>query len=237
MSEYFSYTGDNVLDVMSKYAVNRNNFIEKLIRKSFGIGKPGKDKKNLLELGAGRGEFIDRFADDTAVHTMVVEPDAKYLEVLGKRHEAYAELDQVSKPIDCVYAIDVMEHIENDAEILKSLYDKMPDKGRLLIYVPARMELYSQFDKNIGHFRRYHKKELRDKVKAAGFTIEQLTYHELLGYFAAFANKLSGSGDLNPKAVSVYDKVLVPLTNLLERFLYIPIGKSLYVVARKNGSV
>jgi SAM-dependent methyltransferase len=234
MSEEFSYTGDDVLTVMSKYAVNRNNFIEKLIRRSFGLNNT-TTPHNLLEIGAGKGEFINRFKHTPHIKTAIVEPDMQYFNELSKSHQGYESINSISEKIDYAYAIDVMEHIENDTEVLKELYAKLADGGKLLIYVPARMELYSQFDRNIGHFRRYTKSELNSKVREAGFTIETSTYHEILGYFAAFFNKFSQSGDLNPKAVAVYDKFLVPLTNFIERFLYIPIGKSLYVIAKKNG--
>jgi SAM-dependent methyltransferase len=234
MSEEFSYTGDNVLSVMSKYAVNRNNFVEKLIRKAFNLDQ-NTSPKNLLEVGAGRGEFINRFTKDPLLNTIAVELDQQYLAKLSQSHKGYDSVAAITEKIDYAYAIDVMEHIENDVEVMKEIHGKLAVNGKILIYVPARMELYSEFDKNIGHFRRYTKSELRRKAIEAGFTIEKLTYHELLGYFAAFTNKFSKSGELNPKAVAVYDKLLVPLTNFIERFLYIPVGKSLYLIARKNG--
>lgn len=234
MSEQFLYTGDDVLSVMSTHAVNRNNFIESLIVKAFNLTALSSPV-NLLELGAGRGEFINRFAGRTNISTFVVEPDLTYLHNLSQIHKGFADINDVTETIDFVYGIDVLEHIENDTEVLKMIYHKLPIGGKLLIYVPARMELYSQFDKNIGHFRRYTKPELRTKITQAGFHIDTITYHELLGYFAAFTNKFNKTGDLNPKAVAVYDKVLVPLTNVLEKYLYTPIGKSLYVIATKHG--
>lgn len=231
MSEDFIYTGDSVLDVMSKYAVNRNNFIEQLIRKSL---LSTSKAMSILELGAGRGEFINRFVNEPGITPFSVEPDKQYNINLNKTHTCFLSLEEVSEPIDCAYAIDVMEHIENDEDVLKQLYQKVKNNGKLLIYVPARMELYSQFDKNIGHFRRYHKKELAQKITNAGFKIEKITYHELLGYFAAFTNKFQKTGQLNAKSVSVYDKIFVPTTNFIERFFHPPIGKSLYVIASKN---
>lgn len=213
MNQDFSYTGDDILDVMSKYAINRNNFIEQLIRKS--LFKKGS-QQSVLELGAGRGEFIKRFSKDAHIQSFSVEPDKAYQNELAKTHTSYLSLNDVIEPLDCAYAIDVLEHIEDDVETLRLLFAKMKQGGKILIYVPARMELYSKFDENIGHFRRYDKAELAQKITQAGFEIEKITYHEILGYFAAFTNRFNKTGKLSAKSVAVYDKFIVPLTNLLE---------------------
>ena len=104
----------------------------------------------------------------------------------------------------------------------------------MFVYVPARKELYAAFDKKIGHFRRYSLNELKLKVKDAGFEIYISRYHEFLGYFASALNKIfNRDGNLNPKAVKMYDNLLVPATNFIERFVRVPIGKSVYVAGMK----
>ena len=138
-----------------------------------------------------------------------------------------------------IFAIDVLEHIEDDRAALRELYNALAANGKLLIYVPARMELYSPFDKAIGHFRRYHLPDLKQKAIEAGFEIETIKYHDFLGYFASYYNKLMTSDEnagLNPKAVAIYDKFLVPLTEFIETILRKPpIGKNVLLVARKKG--
>ena len=97
------------------------------------------------------------------------------------------------------------------------------------------MELYSSFDKKVGHIRRYSLNELKNKTSKAGFTIETIRYHEILGYAASWMNKIfSGSSDLNPTAVKIYDSAFVPLTNFIERFIPFPVGKSIYLSARRK---
>ncbi len=231
MNESFSYTGNDVLDVMSKYANNRNNFIEQLIRKSLFVG--GR-QVSVIELGAGRGEFIKRFIKDANIRPFSVEPDIAYHHELNKTHTSFLSLNEVAHDMDCAYAIDVLEHIEDDIQTLMMLHAKMKPGGRILIYVPARMELYSRFDESIGHYRRYNKTELAQKIELAGFSIEKISYHEILGYFAAFLNRFNKTGKLNGKLVAIYDKLILPITNLFERFLYIPTGKSLYAIAIKK---
>ena len=227
------YSGDAVLDIISLYAPNRNRSIEKLIVKNLKLDDIDRSVK-ILEFGAGKGEFIRRFISRKNLELFAVEIDSSYVKSLSSTVKVFNSMDEVSVELDCLYLIDVLEHLENDQFFLNQFYDKLKVGGRLFIYVPARMELYSAFDKKIGHFRRYTLKELRAKTLAAGFTIEELRYHELLGYGALWINKLlSKSGDLNPTAVKLYDKLVVPFTNYIEKFIQAPIGKSIYLSARK----
>ena len=227
------YSGDTVLDIISLHAPNRNRSIEKLIVENLKLDVYNQTMK-ILEFGAGKGEFIRRFIPRKNLNLFAVEIDTSYVKSLSSIVKVFNSMDEVSVELDCIYLIDVLEHLENDQFFLKQFYDKLKVGGRLFIYVPARMELYSSFDKKIGHFRRYTLKELRTKATAEGFTIEELRYHELLGYGASWINKLFGNnGDLNPTAVKMYDKILVPLTNFIEKLIPVPIGKSIYLSARK----
>lgn len=227
------YEGDSVLEIMSKYAPNRNQYVFELIANNFGL-KEHAAKAAIMEFGAGRGEFINRFKDWQNLETFALEIDPVYFQNLNQSHHALLSLQDRPKQMDFIYAIDVLEHIEDDEQAFRDLYEALDPGGKILIYVPARMELYSPFDKSIGHFRRYHKKELGEKITAAGFQLEKLRYHELIGYFAAYYNKFfAKDGELNASAVRTYDKLIVPTTNVLEKVINPPIGKSLYALASK----
>ncbi|MEY4927339.1 MAG: hypothetical protein RI894_1775 [Bacteroidota bacterium] len=235
----FEYTGDEVLDVMSQFAPNRNNGVEMMIRTAFGIVSRPNKSFSICEFGAGRGEFIDRFRGNEHIVTYATDLDETYCARLAERHKAFANLAALPEQMNGIFAIDVLEHIEDDRAALRELYNTLAPNGKLLIYVPARMELYSPFDKAIGHFRRYHLPDLKQKALDAGFEIEMIKYHDFLGYFASFYNKLMTSDEnagLNPKAVAIYDKFLVPTTEFIENIIRKPpIGKNVLLVARKKG--
>lgn len=235
MSKDFVYTGDDVLEVMSKYAVKRNKGVELLIQKHFNLSNPAAPVK-LLEFGAGKGEFINRFVSRPNIETYATDLDEEYYLQLSQRHHAFHTLDNLPHPVHYIFAIDVLEHIEDDLTILRQMHQALTKDGKILIYVPARQELYSKFDAKIGHFRRYTFQELRDKALQAGFSIETLRYHDFLGYFAAYYNKLffKEGDNLNHNAVKIYDTYLVPTSNVIEKILVKPfIGKDLLLVARK----
>lgn len=224
------YSGDDVLDVMSKHAVNRNNAIADIITRNLKLNEAAPGSR-ILEFGAGKGEFINRFTTWN-LDLSAVEIDPDYLKNLASSVKAYGDIKDVPPGLDAIYLIDVLEHLEDDRYFLKEFFTKLKTGGRIFIYVPARMELYSDFDKKIGHFRRYTIGDLKGKVLEAGFKIEDVRYHELLGYFASMLNKItSKNADLNPSSVKVYDKFLVPPTNFLEKFVKPPFGKSIYLTA------
>jgi SAM-dependent methyltransferase len=227
-----SYQGAGVLDVMSANAVNRNNAIAKLISKFIFGGL--KSRATVVEFGAGKGEFIFRYINKADVKLIAIDSDESFIKILSEKVKTFQSLDEIKEPVDAIYLIDVLEHIQEDGKILEAFYQKLVPGGRLFIYVPARRELYSEFDKSIGHFRRYNMNELRDLVSNAGFRIKISRYHEVLGYFASAMNKLSGSSKLQPVAVKWYDSILVPASEFIERFIPVPFGKSIYLSASRS---
>jgi SAM-dependent methyltransferase len=232
MHQSTEYQGKSVLDIMSECAVNRNNAVEAHIVKHFGLDMLG-EPRTILEFGAGRGEFIDRFLNHPLLKTMAVEIDEGYVSLLSGRHATYRTLEEVPGNVDFIFTVDVLEHIEDDERILRLLHRTLGHGGMLLVYVPARPELYSAFDTSIGHFRRYRLGELRRKAVGAGFVVATLRYDDFLGYFASVYNKFTTDGSLDPRAVRLYDRWFVPLSGFLESVIRPPIGKNILLVARK----
>ena len=102
------------------------------------------------------------------------------------------------------------------------------------IFVPALSWLYSSFDTSIGHFRRYHKKNLVNLVSELGFKIERCHYFDSLGILPWFIVMKMLKRSLNPKSVKWYDSIIIPWLKLVERFFIPPIGKNLLLVASKR---
>lgn len=228
------YTGHNVLEVMSKESKNRNNYIENVIAYVFELNNLNS-KKSLLEFGAGLGEFINRFEKYDNIETFAIEIEPLYKEELAKKHTSFFSIEMLREKMDYIYSIDVLEHLKDDSKILEQFYQTLKINGILFIYVPARQELYSKFDENIGHYRRYSMKELKKKVENAGFTIDKIYYDDFLGYFASLLNKfISNKGELNPIAVRLYDKYFFPLNKYFNIFTNKIIGKSLIIIAKKT---
>ncbi|MBF0308045.1 MAG: class I SAM-dependent methyltransferase [Magnetococcales bacterium] len=129
---------------------------------------------------------------------------------------------------DCVVMVNVLEHIEDDAATLRAIRQRLPAGGQLLLFVPALPFLFSRLDRELGHFRRYTRHNLRRLAEEAGFTIERLDYFDLLGILPWWlVNTLAGSTRFDPRATRLYDRVGVPLTRSLEGLVSPPLGKNL----------
>lgn len=75
-----------------------------------------------------------------------------------------------------VAALDVLEHIEGDANALNEFWRILIPGGVLVLTVPAFKWLWSGHDIALGHFRRYARAELEGKLTNAGFKIEKLSF-------------------------------------------------------------
>ena len=80
---------------------------------------------------------------------------------------------------DLLIASDSLEHLEFDEKALKNWYNILKPGGRILVFVPAYMFLWSEHDTVNHHFRRYTKTELTKKMQQAGFTVKRSCYWNL----------------------------------------------------------
>jgi hypothetical protein len=132
--------------------------------------------------------------------------------------------------------INVLEHIADDVEALKSVAAVCAPRGRIVIWVPGYMQLYGEFDKKVGHVTRYTPATLRRTVLAAGLEIEVLRPMNFLGGIAWWlAVRKGGAQYPNPRLVKIYDRTVVPVTRVLERFIRPPFGQTVFCVARVPG--
>lgn len=72
---------------------------------------------------------------------------------------------------DLILLLDVLEHLEDDENFLKTLAWHLADNGRLLINVPANQRLFSKYDEAVGHWRRYDINSLRTVLEKSGYRI------------------------------------------------------------------
>jgi len=221
-----AYTGVDVLEVMDG-AKNYNAFLTDLIV----AHSPGK---KVLDFGAGSGAFA-RFLKRRGFDVTCIEPDAHLRSGLTREgFRAYSSLADCREKFNYIYAVNVLEHIEDDLACTQALYMALADGGRLFIYVPAFMSLYSAFDKKIGHFRRYTKASLLATVPQ--FRVDLCHYVDSLGFVAAWLFKYVGGkdGSVSLTAVRVFDSLVFPLSRVLDLLLRPFFGKNVLLVAQKR---
>ncbi len=201
---------------------------------------------NVVEYGAGVGTVSARLEPLAAALTLV-EPSTNLVNPLrvrfsgvSKVHVVGASLEEhvaqlAPGSVDAFVLVNVLEHIEDDRQALQALMTALRPGGRLMLFVPALQFLMSQLDRNLGHFRRYHKGDLVAKTAAAGAVVERCRYVDFLGIFPwLLLNRLLGSTSFNPALVALNDRVAVPISRALERLAPPPLGKNLILVASKQ---
>jgi hypothetical protein len=134
---------------------------------------------------------------------------------------------------DSIVYVNVLEHIEKDEDELGYIHNSLKKGGNVCIFVPALSWLYSDFDRSIGHYRRYHKKELRKKLEKLGFEVISINYFDIIGIIPWFIMLKILKGKPDPKKIAFYDKVVVPFSRVIESFIPLPFGKNLIAIARK----
>jgi SAM-dependent methyltransferase len=196
----------------------------------------------ILEIGVGIGQITELLSVIKSIDEIVgIEPDACFYNSFKTRlptirlHAGTSlELDK-NEAFDGIIMVNVLEHIEDDAAELRRLHKHLKSrKGYLCIFVPARQEIFSRLDSMFGHFRRYHKSELRQKLLESGFQIIQIRYFNLIGYLLWAVNfRFFKQVKFKAGHVSFFDKRIFPLTNWMESAIGAPpIGQSLITIAR-----
>lgn len=234
--EYIDHTGSSELRTSEKYLPNYHTSIVKKLSACV------PDDAAVLEFGAGIGTLAELWRDIKHVQPDCLEIDAELRAVLNERQfRCYPNLEAVDKSFDAIYTSNALEHILEDIGMLRRLGALLKPGGRIAIYVPAHMCLYSELDMAIGRYRRYEKQELITKVGHAGFEVEHCCYADSLGFFAWLTTKLrayqTGQANSNGLGLKIYDRYIFPLSRFLDECgLRHVFGKNLLLIAKKKSA-
>jgi len=89
--------------------------------------------------------------------------------------------------VDTLLFLDVLEHVDDPANLLERCRTAFPAARRLLVTLPARTELWSNYDEYFGHRQRYTRTTARELLQQAGVRpIDVRYYFHLLYPPAAF---------------------------------------------------
>ncbi len=133
----------------------------------------------LLDIGAGAGFVGAYLAEEFPLGEYnFVEPIAALEQRLVQRYGAARNLMTAARldGIDCVLLLDVLEHQPDDIAFLRELLVRAPAGARVVLTVPALPLLWSDWDQQLGHYRRYTKAALRRVLAACPVEIDELSY-------------------------------------------------------------
>lgn len=133
----------------------------------------------LLEIGCGAGDLLARLVRQGFSGTCVEVSPAAQAEATRRFRQlptpvpVVEALEEVDGVFDLLIACEVLEHIEDDRRALREWFERVAPGGRLLLTVPAHPSRFGASDAWAGHFRRYQRAELIEKLEGAGFRIER----------------------------------------------------------------
>ena len=212
------------------YAKNYNYWIYTTIASFVG--------KRILDVGCGLGNITQYLLDRESI--VGIDILDSFVAEMGKRFSSYPNFKIIKGTItdknvlrlkemnfDTIICLNVLEHIENDRQALRNMFELLPHNGRLILLTPAIKFLYGTMDAADGHYRRYTKRELRVKLKNSGFIVKKQFYMNLLGILGWYLNgKILRKRFIPVKGYAVYDKFVWFLSKF-ERIFTPPIGLSI----------
>lgn len=193
---------------------------------------------DVLEVGAGLGENAARLVNPRVKTWLCLEPDQKMAAMIKARVDSGALnagtqvvcgtlVDLPPEPqFDTIVYIDVLEHVSDDAEEIRQACLRMKAGASLVLLSPAHGFLFSNFDAAIGHFRRYDRKSLQSVVPGP-LKQEKLIYLDSVGMLLSMANRvLLKQSHPTAQQILFWDKVIVPLSRVVDPLLFHRLGKS-----------
>jgi SAM-dependent methyltransferase len=204
--------------------------------------------RRICEVGAGIGNMSALIAESQPEQLVLTDLDPAYREILHTRfagspnivieHLALPDRSAASryKPynLDTVVALNVLEHISEDVEALRSVGGMLQPGGRAVVLVPAFEQLFGTLDRELAHVRRYTRRSLIECMTQGGFHVERVFYFNLIGTLGWWVNaRLRKMPRIPIKQLRYFDAI-VPILQL-ENFLPLPLGQSVIAVGVVNG--
>jgi SAM-dependent methyltransferase len=157
--------------------------------------------ESVLEVGAGFGANTPYLYGPNQKNWVCLEPDPSLAARIPAQLAKFPWRNQVQTRVgtladlspeehfDTVVYIDVLEHLEDDRGEMRQALLRLKTGGKIIVLAPAHPWLFSEFDRKIGHYRRYTKSSLRD-CTPPGARLLELYYLDVIGLFASAANRL-----------------------------------------------
>jgi SAM-dependent methyltransferase len=198
----------------------------------------------MIEIGAGIGTFSEFILGTRGVeHLTAIEPATNTLPHLQKRFENNSRVEVRSGYLsahadslhgDAIVAVNVMEHVPDDAQFCRDAFASVRSGGHLLLFVPALPAIFGTLDVAFEHHRRYTRATLRKVIEGAGWKPVRISYMNLPGIAAWFtAGRILRKTSIAARDAKAYDRLVVPWLSRLESIVEPPIGSNLIGIAAK----
>lgn len=202
--------------------------------------------RKILDLGCGTGRTLELLKDYGTVTGLDIASQA--LAFSTRRAQTnliqadFTKLPIKGGSLDVITALDTLEHVGNDREVLKGIYRLLKPGGLTVLFVPAFPSLWGPQDDLSHHKRRYRLLELRKKVEEAGFVVERMTYINFFLFvpiwlgrkiLKIFSVSVQSENNINAPGLNALLKWLFCSESVLLPYVKFPFGVSLIAIVRK----
>jgi len=217
---------------------------------SYFLKSTMKGKSSYIEIGCGTGYLLDILQGLPGIAISGIDMHEESIRIAKKRCGTArifkATVEELGEELfDTIGIFDVLEHIEDDKDVIKQLSKHLNLGGYMLITVPQHQWLFSDADQAAGHFRRYRRKKIRKLLVDAGlkviFATSFVSFPLPAMWFKRFFQKSTidniFSWEEELKVGRFANRVL-SITSFLEYLLVrlgisFPVGGSLFLLCRK----
>jgi phospholipid N-methyltransferase len=183
----------------------------------------------ILEIGAGIGNHTSFLLQTHPELLVAIEKEGELCRILKDKFGEDIDILPIelsdingstletlkSLRIDTIISINVLEHIEDDFACLQSLANILVPGGRIITIAPASKCLFSELDRQYGHYRRYSRATFADYATRLNLSEELNSYFNMSGWLAwFFMSRIGNTGRLNERGVRIYDHLL-PLQDFI----------------------
>lgn len=197
-----------------------------------------------VELGSGLGDYADAWIRAGVPNLTVTDIDPVRLSLLKER---FAKAPQVTvdsfdvfappeRDYSSYVAYNVLEHLDDSVGALRAAHRLLAPGGNVIMFVPAFEFAMGEFDRKVGHVRRYTKRTLREAYEAAGLQVKALHYVNAPGLLAWFVGvRLLRMTPMDSPAVQLWDRTITRVARAIESRRHPPFGQSVFAVGSTPG--
>jgi SAM-dependent methyltransferase len=194
-----------------------------------------------IELGSGLGDYAQAWLDRGLPKITVTEADLSRLEVLNRRFVSDERVIISSVDLDnpksgqysSFVSFNVLEHLPDDVAALRAARALVRPGGYVVSFVPAFPIALSEFDRRIGHVRRYRIRTMKSAMEAAGLQSVEVKYVNAPGLLAWIVGmRLLRMNPGQGPFMKVWDATVIPVVRAVERRIRVPFGQSILAVGR-----
>jgi len=201
-----------------------------------------------LDIGCGTGSNLSALVS-TRLHVIGLDRSVYALHFVRRKGGFpllagdLSYLPIKTRSVGLIIAMDIFEHLEEDAEGIFESHRVLNKGGILILTVPAFRFLWGIQDVVTGHKKRYSKKEITNKLKEAGFEIFKSSYFNFFLFFPILIARrlmhllgltIRSENEVNFPLLNFFLKTIFSMEPHVLKYFSFPFGVSIYCIAKKS---